>query len=149
MNCKRMQDVILTDYIDGQLSSQRVRDVEYHLAQCASCRVLAQDARKNIDDAFSGVKNTKVDDFVWIRIKNKIEQQESIEHLSVSRVDVLKSFVYPFKRWAVALGIFLILGLSMLVRQNLGQQEPYLTYILASDNQGSDDVTTGIESYFL
>ena len=41
MDCKRVEELILTDYIDAGLTGPALADVEAHLASCSRCRELA------------------------------------------------------------------------------------------------------------
>ncbi len=149
MNCKQMQDVILTDYMDGQLSPKRMKQIDDHLITCLNCRMLANDTRQGIEAAFKDIGRAAVDPFVWQRIKNKINDNASIEHAGVRRGDILKNFLQPFKPWALALSVFFMLAAGMVMSQGLVGREPYLTYIIAADGQNSDDVSSSIETYFL
>ena len=50
MNCKLVQELVLTDYSDGQLSAARMRKVDNHLMHCLACRTLFEKVRKNVID---------------------------------------------------------------------------------------------------
>ncbi len=43
MNCKRMEKLILTDYIDGNLKGRGLEKIELHIKSCPRCHALAQD----------------------------------------------------------------------------------------------------------
>ena len=38
MDCKMMEEAILTDYTDGKLTGRSLKEVEAHLASCSRCR---------------------------------------------------------------------------------------------------------------
>ena len=45
MNCKRMENLILTDYIDGNLKARALEELGLHLRSCPSCNALAKELR--------------------------------------------------------------------------------------------------------
>jgi anti-sigma factor RsiW len=45
MNCKRMEKLILTDYIDGNLKGRALEELELHIRSCSSCHTLMEELR--------------------------------------------------------------------------------------------------------
>lgn len=148
MNCKHVQDLVLTDYSDGQMPPERARRVEGHLAHCASCRALAQKVRQDLAGPLEGARAPGPDAFVWLRIKEKIRQEAAIEDPGISVADMVRNFVQPFRPVAVMACLFVMLGVGLVIRQNLSHQQPYMAYMMGAEAQG-DDVSAGIEQYFL
>ena len=138
MNCERIRELILTDYSDGQLPVAQARKVENHLMACLDCRMLAAKVRKDLVAPFNQTTPVQPDEFVWRRIKGKIEQKQAAT-----------VFIYSFRPAVVTLCLFLVVGAVFFVRHQAFQQEPYLMYMMGADNPGTDDVSSGIEQYFL
>ena len=44
MDCKKTEEIILTDYVDGRLEGRSLEDLEAHLASCNNCRAFASEA---------------------------------------------------------------------------------------------------------
>ncbi|MFA6078733.1 MAG: zf-HC2 domain-containing protein [Candidatus Omnitrophota bacterium] len=71
MKCKRINKLILTDYIDGNLRGDDLKEVELHLGSCPSCRALAQDLR-GASKLFKGAAHQEVPSEIWYRIRNEL-----------------------------------------------------------------------------
>ena len=52
MKCKKIQEIILTDYLDGQLDEKQRSSLGRHLAECKSCKEFSTYAVKNIAGLF-------------------------------------------------------------------------------------------------
>ena len=84
MNCKKIQELILTDYVDGELDEKTRRLVEDHLEVCEQCRQLEQKARA-ASTLFKQTQPARPPEKLWDSIKNAIEPRE--------RENPLKGFV--------------------------------------------------------
>ena len=151
MNCERIRELVLTDYSDGQLSPARMRKVDSHLMHCLACRTLFEKVRRDTVDPFNYSVPAKADDFIWQRIKTKIGQKQAaaVAGVRVGPLDILGNFIYSFRPAVVTICLFLMVGAAVFVRQHLFQQEPYLMYVMGADNSGTDEISAGIEQYFL
>lgn len=148
MNCEHVRTLILTDHADGQLPAPQAARVENHLMHCPSCRLLAEKVRRDTIVPLNGVQRAGPDEFVWLRLKQKLQQDEVVEHAGVGIADIVRHFLYPLRPVAVVACLFVMVSAGLLVRGSFMQQ-PYLSYVLAGDSQGSDEVSAGIEQYFL
>ena len=151
MNCERVRELVLTDYSDGQLPVAQARKVENHLMTCLDCRMLAEKVRKDLVALFNQATPVQPDEFVWRRIKTKIEQKQAaaVVGVRVSPLDIVGNFIYSFRPAVVTLCLFLVVGAVFFVRHQAFKQEPYLMYMMGADNPAADDVSSGIEQYFL
>jgi anti-sigma factor RsiW len=150
MNCQIIKELILTDYSDGQLTPKKKIQVDNHLNHCLSCRALAQRVRQTIAP-LTNSPQLEVPAALWSRIKDKIveEQPQAVMEAAPGLIETLRHFIYMF-RPAVAAGcLMLVLATGLFVYNNLSTQEPYLTYVMGGDTQSNDEVSTGIEEYFL
>ena len=65
----------MTDYIDGEISKELKEEVEKHLTICEDCWQLKQDLQGISGDLFEKVKQIKVTDLVWVRIKESVTKK--------------------------------------------------------------------------
>ncbi len=162
MNCEKIQEIILTDYIDEQLTGQAQKLVEEHLLHCATCREFAAHAIKTVAEPLSYAQAQNPSPELWLRIKEEIEAKRIQEHLdpSITWVDALKNmFKMPIPVFALGavIAVVLMVGVSVHPLVNQAQyatgisteQTEYLAYL--SDSSTSDDKSLGtnIEQYFL
>ena len=148
ISCERIQAVILTDYIDNQLSAAKKKEVEDHLIACLSCRTYAARVKKDLE-IFDEIKPVEADPFLWQQVKRRIEKESNLEHAGARKIDFINGFLLNLKPYGVSFILLLMLGFGVIVKQNAGQHEPYLSYVFASESQGADEERTNIEQYFL
>ena len=72
MRCERMQELLLTDYIDGELDEKLRRDVDEHVHLCASCRELKRAILERSDQTRKAAVVEEPPAYVWERLKAKI-----------------------------------------------------------------------------
>lgn len=148
MNCKTVQELILTDYSDGQLAPRRRQQVEGHVQGCPACRMLAQRVRKESVAPFERLPKAVPDEFAWLRLKREIERQQSLSQAPVKRFDIVTGFIFSLRSWAIAASIAAMLAVVPLLYFNSLQKQSYLAYVMETDTP-SNEVTSGIEQYFL
>ena len=91
MNCKKIQDLILTDYLDDQISEKEKRPIEEHLSHCRFCRDFAAAARKVGAGLFTNLDKVGPPEFVWRRIReNIIAQQRKKETFAAKFFEKIK-----------------------------------------------------------
>ena len=158
MNCKKIEELILTDYIDGNLKAEALREVGAHLASCPNCRKLAAEA-VSAGKLFTGLKKEEPPADLWYKVRAEIAAERG--QPVVARA--LDSVRYFFKqiRPAVAIAaavvlIFFILTVTQLMPgKSMIPGAVYQDDILvtASLNNGWDepeqDFGTSAEQYFL
>ena len=71
MDCKKMEEIILTDYIDGKITGARLKDVEAHLALCSRCRALASELAL-VNAEFRKAKHMEPPAEVWEKIRAEV-----------------------------------------------------------------------------
>lgn len=161
MQCKRIQELLKTDYLD-QEADQKKQLVKEHLAQCSACSEL----EKNLQIQrmlFQGAKRQSVPERVWHNIAEAIvtERLKPEEDLIPGILEWLKGLIFK-RRPAVVLATSLfsmiiifafftniaIQRQVLLSRQNAA--ESIAGYSLNSNNGYTlDDLGTNIEEYFL
>jgi anti-sigma factor RsiW len=75
MNCEEIKKLILTDYSDSQLEQTLLREIKEHLDACNKCKEFAQSVRHSVIEPFRNIERFSPPEYVWHRIKSKIERQ--------------------------------------------------------------------------
>ena len=152
MNCKKIKDLLITDYIDGELSSDIKYKVEQHLLNCSECRRFEEVLQKKVLEPFRGVQKVQPPDVVWEGIK------ESIVTPKESPIFIIRRPVFALAA-AVAL-IFLTTTFTARlffintkqVTEYIEEQADFFTYLDTGVNgfmDGEDEgLGTSIEEYF-
>ena len=77
MNCENYQD-LLSDFVDGSLTSKNENDLKAHLTTCAACAAVSADLQAIVSfclehrGQYAPVPNEKA---LWLRIDNTIESE--------------------------------------------------------------------------
>ncbi len=163
MNCKNIQDKILTDYLDGAMTEKQSNLMEEHIIHCAECRAFEAAARKTVAEPFEHALLEKTPDAVWLNIKESIEQgpQKNVSPL-IKLIESWKQiFTFSFPRYVLASAalVFLIAvfimpvlrGNQIKIAQEQNEDLMYFESILLVEdfNDNSNGYETDIEQYFL
>ncbi|OGX35455.1 MAG: hypothetical protein A3C36_01710 [Omnitrophica WOR_2 bacterium RIFCSPHIGHO2_02_FULL_52_10] len=168
MSCEKFQEMILTDYLDRELSAQRRASLEAHLTQCPGCREFAEQARKGAVEPFEQLERLKPSPQLWANIKEAIEEdpQPAVRGALVDFWERLKLLFY-FPRPALALATVVLMIVMLLAvlpkpigRNHIAQVESvaeeeveYLASLMegteSMDSDGNGGYGTAIEEYFL
>lgn len=158
MDCDKMRDIILTDYIDGRLTGQALQDVEAHLASCAGCRGLASEL-VSVGAELGKSRHQKPSSEVWERIRSEVNRPP----VGVfSAPDLLRSARSVFARLRPAITVAAAAALILVVliaghvipyntaaKAPVGEEE--ILSMAAMDEHGGADYDFGTpeEDYFL
>ena len=72
MNCKKIQDLLKTDFLDGELNNGQRNHIQKHIASCDHCKTFFANLRQNAVEPFKNFKEIKPPEAVWARIEKKI-----------------------------------------------------------------------------
>ena len=75
MRCEEMQELILSDYADGELSEESRLEVEEHTRVCQVCRDLAQVMREHAIKPFAEASRIEPPAYILERVKEKIASE--------------------------------------------------------------------------
>ena len=75
MECKKIQKLLLTDYIDGEASDALKNEVERHVNICHTCRRFERDLLKTAIEPLRKAKESKPPDLVWNHIKETLGRE--------------------------------------------------------------------------
>ena len=167
MKCEQIKELIITNYIDGEISTSIQNEIKTHLITCSDCRQFEQAIRLSAIEPLKNAKREKVPEEVWHKIKKVIEKKDE----KVTLKDIvynLRTFIRA-RRPALALATVTTVILIVLIIQKMPFEKPSAlnTYLeeqvefLANLNgangngeNGSSDIVysglgTDIEKYFL
>ena len=147
MRCKKVQKLILSDYIDGELNERLKKKVDKHLSACTECRKLYETVRMTTTNTLKQAGNVQPPEEVWQNIKGKIEQpeKESPIDIFIDRVHSLLIIRKPaFAVITAVMMIILVVGIFMRVSVNrraalnsyLEEQVSFLNYL--GNGNGTD-----------
>lgn len=75
MNCKKAKDLILTDYIDGELDQRAKDEIDAHLSACRECFVFAESLKKDVAAPIRHAARQNVPEDLWRLVKSRIEEE--------------------------------------------------------------------------
>jgi len=159
MNCERIEELILTDYLDGQLSAEQKKNIDVHLSRCPNCQAYLRAAQKVAFEPFANVEKLEPPESVWLGIQETILAQQEKQNFLVHVWDNIKPILFPKPVFALATVAMLIVAGTALVQLKTGQQAnakengEYLESLTEvpgalSLNDGKGFETT-VEQYFL
>ena len=166
MRCKDIEELILTDYSDNELTGERKQMVEAHLTSCPQCRQLAE-RLKSANEVLVSSKIPALDqERIWQRITDQIEAEKE-KSVIYEPVQACPSFWPRVLRPAYVLTTVAIIVLVMMIyfqREHdkiaqLKEKEEIqdVAYVLdeysSAAAEDNDDLAyeygTAIEEYFL
>ncbi|MBF0478959.1 MAG: zf-HC2 domain-containing protein [Candidatus Omnitrophica bacterium] len=165
MDCNKIQDLILTDYIDNQMDEKQKNMIETHLAQCIGCQEFTALVKKTVVEPFIQAERFVPSENVWIEIKDNIMQEQSVKPgLWDALTDGMSNLLRAWKPGLVFASMaMLILGAGLLRQYSIYDQElksakavetmEYLSSVTQTQEGGAIDESEGfgttIEKYFL
>ena len=172
MNCKEIQDIILTDYVDDEQWEEKRKQIEQHLIHCSACRLFAEEVKEKAVAPLKQAQRIRIDEeAVWQNIKSKIGEETSPALLPNPLVDflfhlkgVLLSPKVAMASFKVAIILLVMVFQFKLIYDNhLAQQKPSdeevqsLAYVVDEftfEELDNDEIEmasygTAIEDYFL
>lgn len=155
MTCERVQELLLTDYIDGQLSAEVLREVEEHLDACERCRNFRDDVRRRITAPLKSFEKQSPPEGVWLNIKSAIFEEEQLkEHRFDWLRERLSTLIKPVPVFAIATATAVVLvALFVAAPWNARYQAPERASMLSATGGAglgeNSNFGTAIERYFL
>ncbi len=114
MECKTIHNDLIF-FLEGDLPSEKARQIEMHLNECSSCAAFAEEMKKTLG-ILETEKSPAVNPFFYTRLKAKLENREPEESSVFKRV-VLARVLQP-----VLFSILLIIGIYSGIK--IGQPSP-------------------------
>ncbi|MDO8535685.1 MAG: zf-HC2 domain-containing protein [Candidatus Omnitrophota bacterium] len=132
MNCKKMEKLILTDYIDGNLKGRSFEEVELHIRSCPTCHALAEDLRST-GKLFKAVGHEAAPAEVWHKIRTKITAEPAGRYFPEDIFERLR-FYLPHLRPAVVIASAAVLLFFVLATIKFMPHRNYLETRVAQDD---------------
>ncbi len=167
MKCENVKELILTDYLDGQLGKEMKAQIEKHLTICKGCKEYELLTRAAVVEPFDNLEKYSPPEETWNKIREQIEEELPLHEPTSSIADFInrvKTFLYIPKPAFVVTSILVLLLVGITViklqpdDQKTVQVDPEsqiecINYLMTVFDQetvnGNDDFGTSIEDYFL
>ena len=168
MKCENVKELILTDYLDGQLGKEQKAKIEKHLAICSDCKEYELLTKTAVVDPFNNMERHNPPEATWHKIREQIEKEKlPLQEPTNSFADfmrMIKSFLYIPKPALVATTIAALLLVVItviklqpedqkIVKVSPEKQIECITYLISVFDQetvnGNDDLGTSIEELLL
>jgi len=158
--CEDFKELILTDYIDGELDKDLAGSIEDHLLDCSECRAFFKEVKSNTASPFQQALYQPVPAELWDTIKQRIEEKGHVVSPLEYFIDKIKGLA-AFPRIVPVFASLVLMFLAGSVTLNTIQiqraqekdQGEYLVSLLSSTSSSSktdsSDLGTPIEHYFL
>jgi predicted anti-sigma-YlaC factor YlaD len=158
--CDHFKDLILTDYIDGELAKDAAVGVEDHLLDCSDCRAFFKEIKNNNILPLQQAAQQPVPVEIWDAVRQRIEYENQAKSTRADFIENLKGwFVLPkLVPVFASLVVMVLAGSATLSTMQVEQtkdrdQGEYLVSVLSPDGPSSladsNDGATPIEHYFL
>ena len=87
MKCKNIQELLLTDYIDGEISEELKEKVKKHIQKCEKCKEFEQALIKGAIDPIKQVGIENPPEYVWTQIQDRIQGEKKEIEVPISQFD--------------------------------------------------------------
>lgn len=104
MKCNEVRDIVITDYVDGELDTGAKREIDLHLQGCASCRQFMEAVMAAAVAPLRGAQTAVPPPWLWQRIASGLERKPA-------RHEGILSLLRP--AWANALVMASMLAFSL------------------------------------
>jgi anti-sigma factor RsiW len=124
MTCKKIKELILTDYIDNQMNEEDSIHLNIHLANCHECKEFLEAVKNTAVKPFANSKKIAPPEFLWQRVKESIMAEDQKQpNLVDSILERLKSvFSMPRPAFAISTIMALVLIVALTVNFKFNQQ---------------------------
>ncbi len=159
MNCEKIQELILTDYLDGEMDAKWKEELEAHVSECSACKEFVTAVGKSAFEPFLKAQIQRPPEHVWNKIKENIlsAPQEKPNVLAEIWSHFQNAVLIPKPALAFAMVLLLIIGAGTMKHVtnhsqfNTADQVEYFAQVMDSDLTANDDTEygTSVEQYFL
>lgn len=119
MNCEEIREMLLTDYIDGELDADAALVVKRHLASCGSCRAFEASVREAAVEPFKEAPVVAPPAHIWKGIENAIGRETPAR----------RPFAFPRSVFVAATVAMLIVAAAVVARIRYAEQRDLGLYV--------------------
>ena len=158
MQCEKIKELLLTDYLDNELSPNRKGEVEKHLESCEACRTFAVQAQQNFIEPFKSLENVKAPQHLWEKVQGAIEEQENQSLVArawegLSDILFVRKSIFALSTVAACL-LLLVVAVKLPAWQTEKAANAYLNeqfeyFVYANDQEGLNGESLWADEYFL
>jgi len=159
MKCTVVQDILKSDYLDGELNQKLRQQIEGHLQTCPTCQA-SKEELESLRVALRGAQRKKVPAEIWQNIQSAIieeqlKEPESIPGYVWTRLKRVFSLPRPALAFTSAVAVIIV---SLVAGKTILNNDQYTTSTVEEDilqvYQVNGDIYTynlgtAIEEYFL
>jgi len=149
MKCKDIQELLKSDYLDGELDPGREKAVEEHLLKCPACREL-EGRLKTHHEILQSAKKDAPPEYVWQNIRRAIITEGTTREY---RVHFIPRPVFALATALTAIICVVVLASAIMRHQPFyggNGDDTLAVYTLNGETSDSiNDLGTTIEEYFL
>ena len=149
MDCRKMREIILTDYTDKKLSGHALTEVEAHLASCTQCRELASGV-VSLENTLRSARRISPPPELWERIRAEFSRENSGAALARKFFESIRLLTLRFRPAIVAVAcaiiIFAVLAVARLTPQK-GSETESLVSMGENGSNADYDFGTPEESF--
>ncbi|GAX60964.1 transmembrane transcriptional regulator [Candidatus Scalindua japonica] len=165
MKCEQVKELILTDYLDGQMEKVQKTQLEEHLTTCRDCREYNLLTRTAVVEPFYNIEKHNPPEATWNKIREQIYVEKPLQNNSIADLfnRAKKLFYFPKSAFAAATVIVLFAVAATVIKfptenQEIGKgvsdnQVECINYLMSVFDEelinGDDDLETSIEDFFL
>lgn len=152
MNCEKIKELLMTDYIDGELEAALMKEVDAHIKKCGACRLLKAELEDKITVPLrqSGLVEPPQD--LWSRIKGEIEEGSAEKPVPAVRIRLRDIFTVKRPVFAVAAVMVILLTAGIFTKSHFMRKEMLTAYFeeqmefIDSLNNGDNGFYESIDS---
>ncbi len=156
MNCKKVKELLITDYVDCEAGIALRHKIDSHVSGCKSCRSYKEEVERSLSPLSSEARVDPPSDEIWHNIKSRIPCKGYAEK---GNIFILKPFVRK-SIFAFATAAALLLAVISFKTQNNQHyvnsfflEEEYFLYDSSSYGErgffSQPNFGTIIEEYFM
>lgn len=164
MQCKIVQELIITEYFDGQMDAAQKIELEGHLGCCLKCKDFFALVDKSSMKQFGNSGKVEPPYSIWFKVKEEILSRKETRGFSFAYfLNIFKNSEYfPRAAFAAALGVMLVLFINIgmktenkevLAESDISGHAEYVNHLLDPSAVTAVDSEKGygtqIEEYFL
>ncbi len=151
MNCKNIQELILTGYSDGEITPELAKEIDEHLKICPGCRKFKEAVEETALSPFRNAQRFAPPDALWEKVREAVvyEKNRDTDGIFLRLRDALRvifNIRKPVLAFAAAAVVILVTTLFMRthyyneeIAGYLEDQVEFIAYLDTNVSSGSTD----------